>query len=447
MPDNLKDIKNIEDIPHHYVSWFATIILCYLCVVPIIASITFSDSGLLLSDGSPTFLLSSIFPYGDHWYRLQWSVLILSFLFIAYSIAMVYKKLSVEWLKSHKAVLWFGVLFVLSFFSFLNSNNHSRSFWGTGYRHDGFLTYVFFLGLFCTAIQLNKKQIRIVLEVFTAVGTVLGLLCIFPILTTPFTIWGSGSTQSIFCQKTHYGFFLSMCIPAGMALFLTDKPSLIRFVLRILQLWVLFNSFVFNATRATAVGIAVISILLFFFLGAKQRVIICVSLLLATVLFLHTSDALAAKTTRTLGFAEEVKEIILSDDRSEFAQAADRLTSYRYTMWTKAVGYGLEKPILGWGPDNLGDLYYADGIEFTDRPHNEFIQIGASLGIPALVCYCLGLNYWAKPYLKKKKSKFENCLFLIAVSYIICSFFSNSMYYTTPYFYMILGFSYKEEEK
>ena len=37
------------------------------------------------------------------------------------------------------AVLWFGVLFVLSFFSFLNSNNHSRSFWGTGYRHDGFL--------------------------------------------------------------------------------------------------------------------------------------------------------------------------------------------------------------------------------------------------------------------------------------------------------------------
>ena len=114
-------------------------------------------------------------------------------------------------------------------------------------------------------------------------------------------------------------------------------------------------------------------------------------------------------------------------------------------MWKCGIKYALQKPLFGWGPDNLGELYYTDGLTYTDSPHNEFIQIAAMLGFPALVFYLCGLFSWFHTVVKRSRrlDLFGLGLAMVAVSYIVNSIFSNSMFYTTPYFYMLLGFSYK----
>lgn len=114
-------------------------------------------------------------------------------------------------------------------------------------------------------------------------------------------------------------------------------------------------------------------------------------------------------------------------------------------MWKCGIKYALQKPLFGWGPDNLGELYYTDGLTYTDSQHNEFIQIAAMLGFPALVFYLCGLFSWFHTVVKRSRrlDLFGLGLAMVAVSYIVNSIFSNSMFYTTPYFYMFLRFSYK----
>ena len=439
---NLQKIDAIKDLIHvinrDVLSLSSLIILLYFVFIPFLSSISFDKTLYMILDDK-NILLSNYFPYSNHWYRLQWTVLILSLLFIGYSFAKAYYSgLSLkEWIKKHKAVSCFGVVLVLAFVSFLLSSNHQRSFFGTGYRHDGLLSYIMYLGVFCMAIWLNDKHRRILCEVFMTVGCIMGLLLIFP--CDLFTTWGSGTYATVFCQYTHFGSFMSMCIPCGMYLFLTGKGGLIR-MLRIAQVWLLFNTMMVNATRATAVAVGGVFILInvwgFMLDKSKRKAVIVLDILLVlTVVFLNTDAHLSERAKDNLDVAEQI--VLRENGGSDIEALLDRLTSYRYTMWKKAVGYSLEKPLFGWGPDNLGELYYADGLSFTDRPHNEFIQIGASLGIPCLIMYCLGLINWLIDMFKKK-----DIICIVCIGYLICSVFSNSMFYTTPYFYMFLGLTY-----
>lgn len=105
--------------------------------------------------------------------------------------------------------------------------------------------------------------------------------------------------------------------------------------------------------------------------------------------------------------------------------------------WIKFV---VEKPMFGYGPENLGARYLAEGIAH-DRPHNEFIQIAASLGIPALLFYILALlKNFSTLFINRKSLTITTItLNAIIVAYLVSSFFGNTMFYTSPFYFMLLG--------
>ena len=77
----------------------------------------------------------------------------------------------------------------------------------------------------------------------------------------------------------------------------------------------------------------------------------------------------------------------------------------------------------------------------TDRPENEYIQYMVFMGIPGLVMYMSALISMMICQLKKIK-KMELITIAsagCALAYAAGACFGNSMYYTTPYFYMFLG--------
>ena len=81
-----------------------------------------------------------------------------------------------------------------------------------------------------------------------------------------------------------------------------------------------------------------------------------------------------------------------------------------------------------------------DGIQ-QDRPHNEFIQIAASLGIPALVFYVVALFKQFKLIINNidKVDISVVSLNTIIFTYLVSSFFGNTMFYTSPFYFMILA--------
>ena len=300
----------MQAVPRCTVGTAATVLLCYLCIVPLLASMTYDrDSMYIFDSDAVSFLTSSTFPYSDHWYRLMSTVIILSVLFIGYAAVQLYFSLHdarqslAAWLRRHKAVLFFGLLFGWAAVSFAFSSHHFRSFFGTGYRYDGLLTYLFYIGIFCMTIQMDKRQMRAVMECFAAVGAVLGLICVFPAsgFARLFYLNESGFKLSIFLQRTHFGYFLSLCVPVGVFLLLTDEYAAdarrrgLQMAARGVECWLLFNAMVFNATRATIVAVVCMTAAanIAVFLGYREhakRMLAVDALLAATVLFLNSGN-------------------------------------------------------------------------------------------------------------------------------------------------------------
>ena len=96
--------------------------------------------------------------------------------------------------------------------------------------------------------------------------------------------------------------------------------------------------------------------------------------------------------------------------------------------------------MVGFGPDCLTwqDLIY------SDKPHNELIEIAASLGYPALIFYLFGIVGHAVWFFKniKRVSILDVTVFSAACCYFVSALFGNVMFYTAPYYYLMLGFSY-----
>ena len=60
--------------------------------------------------------------------------------------------------------------------------------------------------------------------------------------------------------------------------------------------------------------------------------------------------------------------------------------------------------MVGYGIENLEQAYLEVGIT-QDRPHNEFIQIGASIGIIGLILYIASLGFHFFDFLRIKKNQ------------------------------------------
>ncbi len=137
----------------------------------------------------------------------------------------------------------------------------------------------------------------------------------------------------------------------------------------------------------------------------------------------------------------------LGRDLANIAQGKSEASSAgtgRWNLWQLGLKYVAEKPIFGYGPDNLGARYLIDGISPDGRPHNEFIQFAAMLGIPGLLFYVAGLLAHLSDFLKRWRRLDLAVIGVFATvgAYLISSLFGNTMFYTTPFFFMFLGLSY-----
>jgi len=134
--------------------------------------------------------------------------------------------------------------------------------------------------------------------------------------------------------------------------------------------------------------------------------------------------------------------VATAENKEDAGVSADMAGNGRWILWKGAIEIIKEYPFLGVGPDNLAVFYEKKGISW-DRPHNEFLQIAASLGVPAVLFYlsALGLGFFQLFRNLKKMSIIEISAFVVVVGYLVSAMFGNTMYYTYPYFLIFLAIS------
>ncbi len=77
-----------------------------------------------------------------------------------------------------------------------------------------------------------------------------------------------------------------------------------------------------------------------------------------------------------------------------------------------------------------------------DRPHNLLIQLANTSGIPGLILYVTAVGIILIRAIKtmNENNSLHIVLLFTLVAYLISAMFGNSMYYTSPYFFILLGF-------
>ena len=132
-----------------------------------------------------------------------------------------------------------------------------------------------------------------------------------------------------------------------------------------------------------------------------------------------------------------MKNIVKNDETT----GVNRAGSGRGLLWKGAIKYTLEHPLIGGGMECLYQYYLDNGITYNDCPHNVILQISSFIGIPGALVYLTFIGYLGLSLLNKlKKDNVKIMIYVSAMCYFISSLFGNSMYYTSPYFMILLGF-------
>jgi O-antigen ligase len=145
---------------------------------------------------------------------------------------------------------------------------------------------------------------------------------------------------------------------------------------------VLTAAFVYSGSRGGFVALVIVSLFIVFRYTAIS---------FQTRFFAVALIGFALATTATSKYWDEMGTIVSDTDYNYTSESG------RVQIWRRGIGYMLQHPIFGVGPNNFGAAEgtlspmaerqrLGIGVRWN-APHNTYLQIGAELGIPGLVLF------------------------------------------------------------
>lgn len=125
----------------------------------------------------------------------------------------------------------------------------------------------------------------------------------------------------------------------------------------------------------------------------------------------------------------------------------------RYQAWKTVIEGIKDRPILGWGPENLAvgfDKFYDPNVTVSpwwDRAHNAFLGIAAEAGLLGLLAYLLLFIalFWQLRIIKKEAQEKSTQtaaagLQSVLAGYMVANFFSFDCFATYLIFFLIIAY-------
>lgn len=365
-------------------------------------------------------------------------IIIVGILYVVLSNMVPVKKKPL--LQRNPEFLFFGIFMICMALSTLVNGIDGKAIHGIPYRNQGIFHFAFYILIYYfVSSKVKLQQLRkFVLLSFLFTSDVLGVTAIghqFFLNISAYS--GKKGLSAIFFNSNHYGYFLAMALMVAVTAFIVGDKVWVRefgFLSGMLNLIVLFMNNTFGAILASFISLLVVLFLSLIKLPkSKWRAVSVASLIIAIPL--AGGVLLNAQFDNFVVLLQDIGKIM-----SGSSDAASAGTN-RWGQWVKAVQYIQEHPLLGYGCEGMADRMMNDiGIS---NPHNELLTYALFFGVPAAVCYTVAVlmiflrhlvsGAWKDPY--------ALMAFSAALAYFISSFFGVAMFYTTPFFFIMLGYS------
>lgn len=314
---------------------------------------------------------------------------------------------------------------------------------GHWYMHESIYSYIIYAlaYFFCAMLLWSDKARRILL--FLLVGTALPihLLVLVDQWGTPISYFvakglGTVGVIAVFFNGNHYGYYLMLTLLPAALLFVYERHILLRVFCAACGITATI-ALVINNTLGAYLAVLFVLILFVIYCVIMDRQHLKGALLILGVFMFITFVMSFRYNTILSSF------LVLSNDIGMIIAdplEADSGGSGRWWLWKETVKHIPEHPLVGFGVEGLLSEY---GV---GTPHNEFLQYTAFFGIPVMLYYtaacCVVL--WRIFRNHKQMSNSTMVCFFVTIGYLASSFFGVTIFYTTPYLYILLGMTYAE---
>ena len=313
-------------------------------------------------------------------------------------------------------------------------NGFSRdALMGVQFRYIGVFDILsFFLAyMLCSSMLFGERMKRTILIVLAAVSDLIAAVFLadlfFPFVNA---FRNKNEPAAIFYHGNHYGYFLVIAVVISAGLCLSGKKH---------QRLYAFVSFALNmasliCNRSTGCLLAACSVLLagvaaVFITDRKKRKGIAAFTAIMALLAL-----IAIKSEPIL-----VEDIMmdLHDATDILSGGGDALHGHgRWGLWQQTVEMIRERPLIGYGCEGISTFLLETNV--AANPHNEVMTYAAFFGIPASILYVAGAAFTVIKGLKSHDNDSMTAA-CAASAYFISSLFGVAMFYTAPFFFVLLG--------
>ncbi len=339
------------------------------------------------------------------------------------------------------------------------SEDRNLAFFGGPFRYEGFLSYLAYAGIFVNAALIRDEKYRRIILFFTMFASTIlaGLTLLRDLAGWSFLMYRNGQVlefSGTFINSNHYGYYLcvSMILIAG--LFMMSNKIAWRITCGIcftINLIVMLYNRSLGPYLALSIGLLVFFVFHWIRKGFKKTwPLLILIVVFISFSFIINNHAVISDLSLIANQTGNVIDIIGSGGAGteEGQHAIDTIGSSRGVLWKKTFKTMINHPITGVGTDSI-QLYIDNQI-----PHNEYLQIGANLGIPGLLMYLAALiTCFAYAIKNLKKISDSTVIFGVAtLVYCISAFVGISIPVATYQLFLYLGllvgwFKHRDDEK
>lgn len=349
--------------------------------------------------------------------------------------------------------LAFGLMAIVST---VFSCNVKQSILGAPNRYEGVLTIITYLLIYYNAkyyFQNYKSFENIGIVAYMSICILAIIQFYLPTNVCIIPIFGKGA-HGTFGNTNFMGNFISIILPAFICKYIiTSKKkylicSIISFLVMIMCIarscWVAFV-------------IYFLMIVIYVIIKKDKK---CWQRLFILFISFALCFMIIQITEGKLSLVSKGRETLVSDKisimKSEIREInktgiTEKMGSRRIQIWSICYKMLLRTPIIGCGVDalnyGLSTFVPIESLEYIithktyiDKAHNEYLQIAATMGIPALAIYLGFISMIIVPNIKKMfKDQTITVVTIIILSYLAQAFFNISTIGIAPIFWFILG--------
>src|SRR5690554_3005155 len=372
--------------------------------------------------------------------------LFLLLLTVLISITMLLRK-SKETYPIHREDKLILVYLFLIILATIFSHNHLYSLIGYSTRFEGLITLLMYIFIFFLAyrnFQYNEKFFKAFI-ITTIILSLYGVVQYFgfdPMPKELARVIFVGRGHSTFGNPNFHGTYLTLVLPIAAYAYLKTGNMLYYIAAGSIYL-----SLITSFTRSGWVGsFFAFGIIVFYAIKSKfnRKFIIYLLVLLLVITVVMEIESGGRVILRALSLVEEAGDVLTQADGYEDGGAN------RIFIWERVIPLIFERPLLGFGPETLGEVFsdrYYDEIiakygeeRIFDKAHNEYLHIAVTTGIPSLIIYlAFVFSILRRAFKNKKNNPMIIPLMASIIGYLIQAFFNLSIITVAYIYWAFLG--------